>query len=150
MRLSYHSLCVAFEGARKEQLAVDLMDRHGWSKPKTHQAITQYLMFLYISARHRSVHLVPTCEIDCVWEAAILQNTQQYVQTCQQFCGEIIHHANQEQIQQLPTFPGTEVAFNQTQRLFQTYFGVDASANGDICDTNKNKQSAIAAACGVI
>jgi len=114
--------------------------RCGWPITQSSRIVEQYAMFLYIASIYPSRHLVPSAEIDAIWEADILHSTAQYAQTCEQLCGRIIHHAKVEELEQRPDFPGVTAAFKQTQRLFSQHFGEDLL--GMLTPT--------AAACGVL
>lgn len=137
---SYSDLARQFQNRRYQYLTDHMSDRYGWSAIQADASVRRYLMFLYIKSVHQSLYLVPTEEIDCVWEADILHNTAQYMQTCEQLCGSVIHHAATEEIMHLPDFPGMEAAFVQTRELFNRYFG--ERALGD--------RILKAAACGVL
>ncbi|MEL6470555.1 MAG: hypothetical protein AAFQ74_12575 [Cyanobacteria bacterium J06623_4] len=140
MKDSYHSLCNQFEGERSTYLKDHLIQRYGWPERQAFQAVRQYIMFLYIASLNLHRSLVPTQQIDCVWEADILHNTAQYIRTCQQLCGEVIHHAGGSQIQQVSDGSKLAVAFAETQQLFTQHFGEDSLGG----------YTATAAACGVL
>ncbi|MGB7086647.1 MAG: hypothetical protein WBD47_13910 [Phormidesmis sp.] len=140
MKNSYLTLRRLFQGQRRQILVASLMRRYGWQQQQADRAVTRYLRFLSIASLHADVVLAPTQEIDCVWEADILQNTAQYMQMCHRLCGDVIHHADESQIQNCVAFESLEVAFANTQALFVHYFG-DALL-GDRADQ--------AAACGVL
>ncbi|MEM9149852.1 MAG: hypothetical protein AAGB19_05300 [Cyanobacteria bacterium P01_F01_bin.3] len=123
MKNSYQSLCDAFEGDRRSTLVSKLVDQYQWQPEKASKAIDEYVMFLYIASLNIGVHLVPTQDIDCVWETDILQSTAQYVQTCQILCGQIIHHIGTAEMQKVHTPAGAEAAFAKTKALFRQYFG---------------------------
>ena len=72
-------------------------------------------MFLYIASLNVGMHLVPTQEIDCVWETDILQSTAQYMQTCQALCGQVIHHTGVAEMQKTRPLVNAEAAFAKTQ-----------------------------------
>lgn len=140
MNMSYQSLCTAFQGDRKENLTAKLMDRHHWTQKKAHQAIDEYMMFLYIASLNGGVHLVPTQDIDCVWEADILQSTAQYMATCVALCGRVIHHTGTAEMQKTHATTSTQAAFAKTQALFGQYFS----------SSRLSENLMPAAACGVL
>ena len=126
---TYQRLCEQFQKRRYDSLRSRLQHQPGWSQQRANYAVNQYLKFLAIASQHRQLSLVPTQDIDCAWEADILQNTQQYMQTCQQLCGEVIHHANTAELAARAGFSGMEVGFEQTQQLFSRYFGEAAQSS---------------------
>lgn len=91
-KATYQNLCETFQGQHRADLIARLVSGQQWPADRADQAITQYLMFLSLASIHRNQFLVPTADIDCVWEMDILQDTAQYIQLCQRLCGEIIHH----------------------------------------------------------
>lgn len=140
MKNSYQSLCDVFQGDRRSTLTAELVDRYQWQPEKASQAVDEYVMFLYVASLNTGVSLVPTQEIDCVWEADILQSTAQYMQTCHALCGRVIHHAGAAEMQKAQPFTSTETAFAKTQALFHQYFGM----------TRLSGESLPVAACGVL
>ncbi|MEL6454061.1 MAG: hypothetical protein AAFQ40_04990 [Cyanobacteria bacterium J06623_5] len=140
MKDSYHYLCDQFKGERSAYLKGHLIHQYGWPEAQAYQAVRQYVMFLYIASLNLHRHLVPTQQIDRVWEADILHNTAQYIRTCQQICGEVIHHAADSQIQQISELSKLESAFAETQRLFAQHFG----------ECSLGSYAVTAAACGVL
>ncbi|MGD1865536.1 MAG: hypothetical protein ACFB0D_13365 [Phormidesmis sp.] len=145
MNNSYQSLCDVFRGDRRTNLTAALMKQHRWPQGKASKAVDEYVMFLYVASLNAGVHLVPTQEIDCVWEADILQSTAQYMQTCQTLCGRVIHHAHVAELKQAHASTDTEsidteAAFATTQTLFGQYFG----------ETRLSRGLLPAAACGVL
>ena len=101
-------------------------------------------MFLFVAAQPSTLPLVPTVDVDRVWEADILQNTAQYIQTCERFCGRIIHHGSATELRKVATFDGIERAFVHTQAMLGQHFDIF-----DITDTRAAKLSH-AAACGLL
>ncbi|MGD1900021.1 MAG: hypothetical protein ACFB16_24130 [Phormidesmis sp.] len=95
---------------------------------------------------HTGIPLIPSREVDCVWEADILQSTARYMQTCQALCGKMIHHAQREEIHETATFESIEVAFRHTQALLAQHFG--ASSNSQALSESTITNSA--AACGAL
>lgn len=126
MKTSYQTLCRLFEGSRRADLAQSLVARHCWTQNQAEQAIDEYLMFLFVAGQPTGHSLVPTVAIDCVWEADILQSTAQYIQTCERFCGRVIHHSSSAELQQSPNFVGNEQAFAHTREIIKEHFGNDA------------------------
>lgn len=146
MKNSYQDLCNVFQGHRRTTLENHLVKHYEWSTAKANRAVTQYLMFLFLASEQISeqiseqvpelisekmpkkttVSLIPTADIDCVWEADILQNTAQYMQLCHNLCGTVIHHVNGEEIEKLSDFENIETVFSQTQVLFTQRFGHEA------------------------
>ena len=136
--LSYQALCTLFETDRRADLVSALIERHHWTLNKAERAIDEYLMFLFVAAQPSNLPLVPTANVDCVWEADILQNTAQYIQTCDRFCGRIIHHSSATALKKAATFDSIERAFSDTQTLLSQRFGTEAAPLSD------------AAACGLL
>lgn len=139
MEKAYLSLCDAFEGDRRKNLALALMKQHHWQLHQANDVIDEYIMFLYIASQNVDVPLIPTREIDCAWEADILQSTSQYMQTCQALCGQIIHHAGAAEMQKNHTLTKTKTAFAKTLALFSQYF-----------DKTRLSGGLLPAACGVL
>ncbi|MEL6605503.1 MAG: hypothetical protein AAFP20_20020 [Cyanobacteria bacterium J06614_10] len=137
---SYHSLCDQFEGERSTYLKEHLTMHHGWPEEQASQAVRQYVMFLYIASLNLHRPLVPTQQIDRVWEADILRDTAQYIRTCRQLCGEVIHHAGSSRLQPVSDSSKQAIAFADTQRLFAQHFG----------ENSLDGRAAMAAACGVL
>ena len=135
----YQQLCDAFEGSRRTQLLAELTYRYRWTQEKAGQVVDEYIMFLYIASLNIGVHLVPTQEIDYVWEDDILQSAAQYMQTCQTLCGHVIHHAGEIEIKKTHPAKNTAAAFTRTHTLFAQYFGKTQLSGG-----------LVAAACGVL
>ncbi|MEL7510642.1 MAG: hypothetical protein AAGM27_00615 [Cyanobacteria bacterium J06554_3] len=140
VKSTYQELCTHYEGTRRTALVTQLETRYGWQPDKADRVLTQYLMFLYIASRHQENPLVPTSDIDCVWETDILQNTAQYMETCQQLCGGVIHHAGATGLPLTPDKDNVQQAFKETQQLFQLYFGQEVFTG----------QTLKIAACGVL
>lgn len=136
IKAAYQNLCETFQGQHRADLTARLIAGQQWQADRANQAITQYLMFLSLASIHRDQCLVPTADIDCVWEMDILQNTAQYIQLCQRLCGETIHHISGNNVE----FNKIETAFNQTLLLLFQQFGKDALG----------KAISPAAACGVL
>ena len=136
MTTPYQRLCNTFQSKRRDRLASHLSSCYHWPTAKAHRTIDEYVMFLYVASRHLDTHLVPTQAVDYVWEADILQNTVQYIQTCQSLCGEVINHTRNVSLVTSASTKSTKAAFNHTQGLLAQYFGERLS--GDI------------AACGVL
>ena len=114
MNSSYATLCSFYDSDRRAALTQSLITRYQWTPAQARRAIDEYLMFLTVAAQPKRPHpvaaLVPTQEVDCVWEADILQNTAQYMQTCEQFCGRVIHHGEASELQKMSTFNSLEQA----------------------------------------
>ena len=140
MKGTYQELCTYYEGSRRTALINQLETHYDWPLVKAERALTQYLMFLYIASHHPGTQLVPTDEIDCVWETDILQDTAQYIQTCKSFCGEVIHHVGVVTVRTSTKASVTQQAFETTQLLFQRHFGQEVFA----------EQPLHIAACGVL
>jgi len=136
---AYSTLCSRFQGNRRTVLTRYLTARYSWSLAQANRAIDEYAMFLYVASLHLGVHLIPTQEIDCVWEADILQSTAQYMHTCHALCGSMIHHADVAEMEKESTFAGVESAFAQTRSLFEQHFGKQALS-----------YNALPAACGML
>lgn len=119
---SYHNLCKTFQGKHRVDLITQLTANHHWQTERADHAVTQYLMFLSLASIYKDQSLVPTADIDCVWEADILQDTARYVQLCEHLCGDVIHHVSQDNVE----FNKIEKAFNQTLALFSQQFGIES------------------------
>ncbi|MEO0645990.1 MAG: hypothetical protein AAFZ17_07535 [Cyanobacteria bacterium J06650_10] len=133
MRNSYQTLCDTFQNNRRDRLVQHLSNHYHWPEPKAHRTVDEYVMFLYVASRHLETPLVPTQAIDYAWEADILQNTAQYMQTCESLCGKMIHHTQKNPLHTSPTSESVEAAFNQTQALFTRYFGHSVSGHAAAC-----------------
>ena len=126
MTVTYADLSCLFEGDRRQSLERCVRKRYDWTPSQTRRAVDRYVMFLYVASQLRSACLVPTREIDCVWETDILRSTEYYSQLCQQLCGRMIHHASETEMQEIVQFPGMEITFSQTKAIFSEYFGAGA------------------------
>ena len=117
----YQPLCKTFQNNRRDRLVKHLSHRYHWPATKAHRTVDEYIMFLYVASRHLDSQLVPTQTIDYAWEADILQNTAQYIQTCQHLCGEVINHTRSdrpnENQDEADSNESTKAAFNHTQSL---------------------------------
>ena len=111
-----------FQGDRHQALVRELICRYAWTRDRAERAVVQYQQFLQLAAVYKGIPLIPTCEIDRVWEADILRNTWQYMRTCHQLCGKMIHHAGEADIRERLKEQAPEQAFAQTQTLLQQHF----------------------------
>lgn len=98
----------------------------GWTYQETNRAIARYLRFLYLIYLYPNRQLVPTQDIDRVWHHHIL-DTMQYAQDCQMLFGRFIHHFPYLGQRGESDRQALQIAFKQTQALFQEHFGVDAA-----------------------
>jgi hypothetical protein len=124
VKKAYDSFRMMFKGRDRTSLLDRVMTRYGWHRRRAKRAICRYWMFLFIAAMNLNVTLVPTYEIDCVWEEDILTNTEQYVEACRDLCGQLINHADAIALAQADDFQDMESAFEQTKTLFEHYFGL--------------------------
>lgn len=124
MKKAYNVFRMKFKGHDFTPLIHRIMTRYGWSRRLAERAAHRYWMFLFIAAVNVGITLVPTQEIDCVWEEDILNNTAQYVETCHDLCGQLINHADAIALAQASDFQDMATAFEQTKRLFDEYFGL--------------------------
>ena len=97
----------------------------GWSREKTTQAISRYLMFLTLINLYPNRQFVPSLEIDYVWHFHII-DTIKYAQDCEILFGHFIHHFPYFGSRDAADRKNLEVIFEQTQVLFQEHFGADA------------------------
>jgi hypothetical protein len=97
-----------------------------WTHQRTMQAIAQYKQFLYLIYLYPNHSLVPTQDIDRVWHHHIL-DTMKYAQDCQLLFGRFIHHFPYFGQRGESDRQALQIAFKQTQALFQEHFGVDAA-----------------------
>ncbi|MEL7350631.1 MAG: hypothetical protein AAF171_05350 [Cyanobacteria bacterium P01_A01_bin.116] len=139
----YQALYTEFQGARRTDLTESLRGHYGWGTSRSNEAITQYLMFLSLAAHYTGpktpLGLVPTADVDRVWEMDILNNTARYMQLCQQLCGRVIHHVGATEFNRSSNTKSVEVSFAWTSDLFSQYFGDRALG-----------KAPRAAACGVL
>ena len=112
------------KGCDRTPLIQRLMNRHGWSHAQAEIATVRYWLFLCVAALNVNITLVPTQEIDCVWEEHILTNTEEYVQICHQLCGGMINHADENSLRQTHDFKDITTAFEQTQTLLEFHVGL--------------------------
>ena len=110
------------KGFDRQSLVKQLMKRYQWSRRKATRATIRYLMFLFLAALYPCKTIVPTCEIDCVWEQHILNNTSQYIRDCEQLLGRVIHHASETEVWEEPKSQKANLAFAQTQALVEQHF----------------------------
>ena len=129
MKKTYDVFRMMFQGHDRTPLIKRVMTRYGWSHCRTKRAIHRYRMFLFIAAMNVRMTLVPTQEIDCVWEEDILNNTEQYVATCYHLCGQLINHADAIALTKASDFQDRETAFERTKCLFDHYFGLSVLGN---------------------
>jgi len=134
---TYQNLCKVFQGEHRIELFTQLKTSYHWQADKADRAITQYLMFLSLASMHKDQSLVPTADIDCVWETDILQNTARYVRLCKHLCGDVIHHVSGDNLEPSKV----KKAFNHTLALFSQQF--EDETLGEVL-------SSPAAACGVL
>ena len=93
-----------------------------WNIQQTKEAISRYRMFLLLVYLYPNSQLVPNQQIDRVWHYHIL-DTMKYAEDCEMLFGKFIHH--------FPYFgergkidrDNLQIAFEQTQVLFQEHFG---------------------------
>jgi hypothetical protein len=97
-----------------------------WTYQRTMQAIAQYKQFLYLIYLYPNHSLVPTQDIDRVWHHHIL-DTMKYAQDCQLLFGRFIHHFPYFGLRGESDRQNLQIAFKQTQALFQEHFGVDSA-----------------------
>jgi Glycine-rich domain-containing protein-like len=67
-------------------------DGCGWTFQQIEVAIARYKMFLHLQFLYPNSQLVPTKEIDEVWNAHILTDTRRYIDDCENLYGYILHH----------------------------------------------------------
>ncbi len=97
-------------------------DEYRWTEQQLEIAILRYKMFLYVKYHYSHLKLVPTKEIDEVWHAHILVDTERYMQDCQNLYGYILHHRDGSSTDEIPS-QNQETAFAVTQNLFEELFG---------------------------
>ena len=124
MKKAYNVFEMMFKGCDRTPLINRVMTRYGWNRHRAERATHRYWMFLFIAAMNGGVTLVPPQEVDCVWEEDILNNTDRYVETCHNLCGQLINHADAIALAQASDFQDVETAFELTKRLFAQYFGL--------------------------
>lgn len=101
---------------------------NGWTIQQAELAINRYKKFLCLHFLFPCIELVPTKEIDEVWHAHILLDTNQYIQDCNNLYGYILHHrspSNENEVQH----QSQEKAFAITNTLFEKLFGEDILEN---------------------
>ncbi len=106
-------------------------DGLGWSRDKTTQAISRYMMFLTLIYLYPNRQFVPSEEIDAVWHFHII-DTIKYAQDCQMLFGHFIHHFPYFGHRDAEDRKNLEIIFEQTQVLFEEHFGPNALAQENI------------------
>lgn len=96
----------------------------GWTQSQTTQALARYLMFLHLVYLYPERQIIPTCEIDQVWHHHIL-DTSKYAEDCQMLFGRFLHHFPYLGLRGEADRQTLNMAFAQTQSLFQQHFGAD-------------------------
>ena len=111
-----------------EPIAFQLMHSNEaeWTYQQTMQAIAQYRKFLSLIDLYPNRSLVPTQDIDLVWHHHIL-DTMKYAEDCQMLFGRFIHHFPYFGLRSESDRQNLQMAFKQTQALFQEHFGLDAA-----------------------
>ena len=94
----------------------------GWTRQQAMRAINCYKMFLSLAYLHPKIPLVPTQEIDLVWHYHIL-HTRKYRKDCQMLFGRFIDHEPDGEFWGQGDSLALDAAFNQTQAVFEHYFG---------------------------
>ncbi|MEM7724932.1 MAG: glycine-rich domain-containing protein-like [Cyanobacteria bacterium P01_A01_bin.45] len=95
----------------------------GWTHRQTKRAIARYRMFLYLIFLFPDTTLSPTKEIDEVWHAHILVDTQRYMQDCLHLYGYILHHRTSNSTDSMDNH-NHQKTFEQTKKLFEKVFGM--------------------------
>jgi hypothetical protein len=106
-----------------EQL-MDSDEGFGWTRKQATDALTQYMMFLFLIQLYPNKHIVPTREIDRVWYWHILTDTEKYQRDCQMLFGRMLHHVSNFGYQEQNQQHERQTAFAMTQKLFHKHFGV--------------------------
>ncbi|MEM7554214.1 MAG: glycine-rich domain-containing protein-like [Cyanobacteria bacterium P01_A01_bin.84] len=99
-----------------------------WTEGKTKKAIARYRRFLYLQFLFPEINLSPTKEIDEVWHAHILLDTQRYMQDCLNLYGYILHHRTNNST----NISSHQKTFEQTKNLFEEVFGMGTFGDVDI------------------
>lgn len=99
----------------------------GWTKKQTTRALLRYMMFLFLLHLYPNQNIIPTVEIDRVWHHHIL-DTQKYAEDCQMLFGRFIHHFPYAGLENDTS--NWQASFDNTQKLFKQYFGVQILADG--------------------
>lgn len=97
---------------------------YGWTRKRTTRALTHYMMFLTLIQTYPNTRLVPTWDIDQVWQQHILSNTYQYEKDCRMLFGRMIHHISDTGGGDEKRWQAFETAFANTKVLFKKHFGV--------------------------
>jgi hypothetical protein len=95
---------------------------HQFSLTQTLVAIRQYGLFLFLIKKHPYVRMVPNQEIDVVLHAH-LANIHQFETDCQNLFGVCIKHIPEFGIGKDSEQLEWQLAFTQTQKLFELNFG---------------------------
>ncbi|MEW6496929.1 MAG: hypothetical protein AB1589_31065 [Cyanobacteriota bacterium] len=109
---------------------------HGWTHQQAMRAISCYKMFLSLAYLYPHIPLVPTQEIDWVWHCHIL-HTRKYRQDCQMLFGRFIDHEPDGEFWEQGEPLSLETAFDQTQALFEHYFGKSVLESTDFEQLDK-------------
>lgn len=93
-----------------------------WSLEETNQLISRYLMFLLLIYLYPNGKIIPSKEIDRVWHYHIT-DTMKYAEDCEMLFGHFIHHFPYFGKRGKVDRDNLQIAFEQTQVLFQEHFG---------------------------
>ncbi|MBD2567791.1 glycine-rich domain-containing protein [Anabaena lutea] len=106
-----------------------------WTQEKTVQAIAHYKMFLLLHYLYPDQNIVPTEEIDLVWEHHFADNAK-YRQDCQMLFGHFLDHNPYFGILDEADEKNWLAAFAETKLLFEKHFGRDFLAAVNLEFTN--------------
>ncbi|WP_234488490.1 MULTISPECIES: hypothetical protein [Oxynema] len=112
----------------------------GWTRDRVSRALTRYLMFLCLLYLYPHLAIAPNREIDRVWHQHIL-DTSKYAEDCQMLFGRFIHHFPYFGIRDEGDRQQLDLAFQQTQSLFDRHFGVILAEASTDTDDESNEES---------
>lgn len=96
----------------------------GWSRDKALQAIAHYRMFLLLHYLYPDKNLVPTVEIDMVWEQHSLDHAK-YRQDCNSLFDSFVDHNPYRGLLDETDEKNWLADFEETKILFEQNFGTD-------------------------
>jgi hypothetical protein len=108
----------------------------GWSRDKALQAIAHYKMFLLLHNLYPDKNIVPTEEIDRVFEQHF-SDSAKYHQDCNHLFGYFLHHDPYFGLLNEADEKSHLAAFMETKVLFKKHFGIELLINPSRCQPLK-------------
>ena len=94
LSISFSNKMLSLNAETKNLLKSRLKRLKNWSEEKVTRGVDAYEQFLKLKAAlkdYKATKLSPTTLIEEVWHLHVM-DTQRYANDCFQFCGEVIHH----------------------------------------------------------